>query len=295
MADRAARTRHSHRSLLIGAVVAAVVALALAGLSRECRAGQSLFWLQENGTVSELGAVQNPDIEVLKNHSIQLYVWLDKDSVSYGFDGISLDARLTSADGGAAVATLAFDEPAGRWDGTTGGDVRTDSGGSGVDNANAIDLTNTDTLTPDPARLAVLTITGITPGTVKLNLCVGEFGIADGGSNAVVWFGLGTNSTVADTQIISGGVPGLCSTIPEATLHVTGDSYRGDFDGDLDVDQEDFAHLQLCLAGSTVPQSDPACDDANLNGDPFVDAADADLFEACFSGPGVTPPINCQQ
>ena len=37
---------------------------------------------------------------------------------------------------------------------------------------------------------------------------------------------------------------------------------RADFDGDGDVDQSDFGHLQACLSGSTVPQNDPICQDA---------------------------------
>src|SRR5690606_20067376 len=39
-----------------------------------------------------------------------------------------------------------------------------------------------------------------------------------------------------------------------------------DFDGDGDVDMEDFAHLQRCLKGPNILQDDPACENADLDG-----------------------------
>ncbi|MBI4578871.1 MAG: hypothetical protein HY718_04160 [Planctomycetes bacterium] len=258
----------------------------------QAHAGQSLFWLQTDGTTSQLGSVQNPQVTVATGQSALLYLWLDKDSISYGFDGISFDVRLIGSDGGQATAGISFDEPPGRWYGTSGGAARTDSGGQGVDDCNAIDLTNTDTLSADPLRLAALTVTGNAAGTVQLFLCIGSMGIADGGNNAVVWLGLANGSTAPDTQLINGGVPNLCSTIPEATITIV-TPFTGDFDHDNDVDQEDFAHLQLCLTGSATPLTDPACADANLNGDAFVDDSDVAMFMACLSGPGATPPPQC--
>lgn len=257
------------------------------------QAGQSLFWLQTDGASSQLGTVTNPDIVVNAGQTVPLYLWLDKDSVPYGFDGISFDVRLISSDGGAASASITFDEPAGRWEGTTGGTVRTDSGGDGVDDCNAIDLTNTDTLSSDPLRLATINITGVSAGTLEVFLCVGAMGIADGGNNAVVYLGLADGSTGPETQLISGGVSGLCSVTAEARVTVTG-GYTADFDNDNDVDQTDFAHLQLCLLGNIMPQTDPECADTLLTNDPFVDGSDVDLFLACMSGPGVPPPPECQ-
>lgn len=275
------------KSGLICFMIAITLACASAAM-----AGQSLFWLQTDGNTSRLGSVQNPQIAVGAGSSVPLYLWLDKDAVTYGFDGISLDVKLVSADGGAATATISFDEPAGRWHGTSGGATRTDSGGTGVDDCNAIDFTNTDTLTPDPLRLATLNITGVSSGTVQLFICVGGMGIADGGENAVVWMGLGNNSTAADTQLINGGIPGLCSSIPEATITVTAPAL-GDFDDDDDVDQEDFGHLQECFTGLTA-QTRPECADTLLNADSFVDENDVALFMQCFSGPNILPPVNCR-
>jgi hypothetical protein len=266
--------------------------LAVAAMSGPARAGQSLFWLQSDGGAGHLGGVQNPQVRVPAGDTIELYLWLHKDGLSAGFDGISFDVKLISADGGSARATLSFDTPAGRWFGATGGGTRQDSGGTGVDDCNAIDLTNTDTLAGDPLRLATLRVTGVSAGTVQLFLCVGAMGIADAGNNAVVWLGLAGNSVSADTQLISGGVPGLCSNVPEAVITVVR-PVKADFDRDNDVDQEDFGHLQQCLAGSILPQTDPACADTLLTDDPFVDEGDVAAFVQCMSGPGAAPAPGC--
>ncbi len=67
----------------------------------------------------------------------------------------------------------------------------------------------------------------------------------------------------------------------------------GDFDGDQDVDQSDFAHLQECLDPSSGPLLDPDCADANLNHDidGDIDQADLLLFLNCMTGPnGIGDP-----
>jgi len=66
-----------------------------------------------------------------------------------------------------------------------------------------------------------------------------------------------------------------------------------DFDEDGDVDQEDFGYFQSCLTGSAVPQTDPACSKALLDGDEDVDHNDFAIFEACFSGPGIPYHPDC--
>lgn len=66
----------------------------------------------------------------------------------------------------------------------------------------------------------------------------------------------------------------------------------GDFDGDNDVDQQDFGHLQQCLSafGAELP---PACSNADLAQDGRVDASDIFVFRACLSGPGVQADPYC--
>lgn len=76
-------------------------------------------------------------------------------------------------------------------------------------------------------------------------------------------------------------------------LTVTPPPVPGDFDLDGDVDQSDLARMQVCLSGSTIPQSDPNCAGAKLDGDSDVDQDDMRLFLGCFSGPGQPGDYNC--
>jgi hypothetical protein len=63
----------------------------------------------------------------------------------------------------------------------------------------------------------------------------------------------------------------------------------GDFDGDRDVDQTDFGHLQACLGGPNAYR--PAgCEDADLDGDFDIDDNDLAALVACLSSPGVPSP-----
>lgn len=66
-----------------------------------------------------------------------------------------------------------------------------------------------------------------------------------------------------------------------------------DFDGDGDVDIEDFSLIQRCLTENGSPQSDPECDKAVLDDDGNVDEQDIALFLNCFGGPGVYAGPDC--
>lgn len=66
-----------------------------------------------------------------------------------------------------------------------------------------------------------------------------------------------------------------------------------DFDGDLDVDMEDFAHLQNCLTGPNFPVSDSACFNARLDADMDIDGDDVAVFLTCLSGPGKLADKHC--
>ncbi|NLE57159.1 MAG: hypothetical protein GX616_02275 [Planctomycetes bacterium] len=65
-----------------------------------------------------------------------------------------------------------------------------------------------------------------------------------------------------------------------------------DFDGDGDVDQEDFGHLQVCLTGSGGAIVS-GCENAVLDGDTDVDAADLAIFVNCISGADVSADPDC--
>jgi hypothetical protein len=67
-----------------------------------------------------------------------------------------------------------------------------------------------------------------------------------------------------------------------------------DFDADLDVDQSDFAHLQVCLSPATLPPPPSAgCENADLIDDQVIDVGDFHAFLVCFSGPQITPVKTC--
>ncbi|MHC4799156.1 MAG: immunoglobulin domain-containing protein, partial [Planctomycetota bacterium] len=68
----------------------------------------------------------------------------------------------------------------------------------------------------------------------------------------------------------------------------------GDFDVDDDIDQEDFGHFQACLSGTGIPQNDPSCIDARLDGDEDVDFDDFDIFAGCVTGPNGSIDPNCE-
>ena len=79
------------------------------------------------------------------------------------------------------------------------------------------------------------------------------------------------------------GIPDLCQG--DSDGDGTGDVCErtfGDFDLDGDVDQADFAVLQLCLDRSRL---EPACNAADLNFDASIGAGDVGLFIRCLSGP----------
>jgi hypothetical protein len=68
---------------------------------------------------------------------------------------------------------------------------------------------------------------------------------------------------------------------------------QADFDHDGDVDQEDFGHLQVCLSGPGVPQTDPTCQDAKLDNDSDVDPDDLAILLQCLSGSDVAVTPDC--
>lgn len=79
-------------------------------------------------------------------------------------------------------------------------------------------------------------------------------------------------------------------TIP-VTIQVK--TVRSDHDGDGDVDQEDFAHMQTCLTGEGIPITNPACTNADLQGDMDVDGADMLLWLQCRTGPNIIANPAC--
>ena len=67
-----------------------------------------------------------------------------------------------------------------------------------------------------------------------------------------------------------------------------------DFDGDWDVDQTDFGHLQECLSGAGNAQEDEDCLDARLDDDDDVDQDDFAIYQRCFSGADIPADPACE-
>lgn len=60
----------------------------------------------------------------------------------------------------------------------------------------------------------------------------------------------------------------------------------GDFQRDGHIDEIDLDHIAACQTGAMVPQNDPACKDADLDGDADVDQDDFGAFQKCITGMG---------
>jgi hypothetical protein len=51
--------------------------------------------------------------------------------------------------------------------------------------------------------------------------------------------------------------------------------------------------LAVCLSGAQVPQTDPACQDADLDSDVDVDQTDFGLLQRCLSGANTLADPDC--
>lgn len=68
----------------------------------------------------------------------------------------------------------------------------------------------------------------------------------------------------------------------------------GDFELDGHVDTTDLEHFEACATGPGVPQTDAACQDADLDRDDDVDQSDFGLLQRCFSGPDQMVDLTCK-
>ncbi len=69
---------------------------------------------------------------------------------------------------------------------------------------------------------------------------------------------------------------------------------NADVDGDLDVDQADFAVLQACFTGDSGAGYDlEKCHCLDSNDDKKITETDIVAFEACASGPGIQANPSC--
>jgi alkaline phosphatase len=84
--------------------------------------------------------------------------------------------------------------------------------------------------------------------------------------------------------------PQAVNSPQSVTVVLTVAPVPGDFDADMDVDQEDFGRLQLCMSQAPLP---PGCDVADFNHSGTVDRADVTIFGRCYSGPNIPVVPGC--
>ena len=77
--------------------------------------------------------------------------------------------------------------------------------------------------------------------------------------------------------------PALIADVVFDSLRACWPSF-GDFDGDCDVDQDDFGVFQACASGPAVPLA-PGCEGFDVDGDDDVDQADFGQFQVMITGP----------
>jgi spore germination protein YaaH len=98
---------------------------------------------------------------------------------------------------------------------------------------------------------------------------------------------------VESWRLVEEGVAWFGPTDVQFQIVVTPKPVPGDFDGDLDVDQDDFGRFQLCLSEIAAVVASPDCTVGDLNHDTFVDARDTVLFINCMTGPGIPGNPDC--
>ncbi|MHC4442891.1 MAG: N-acetylmuramoyl-L-alanine amidase [Planctomycetota bacterium] len=77
------------------------------------------------------------------------------------------------------------------------------------------------------------------------------------------------------------------------SIHVWPSPIPGDFDGDLDVDHEDFGVIQHCLTGPAAGPPAAGCEITNLDRDSDVDQDDVIIFLGCMTGPNIPGDAAC--
>jgi parallel beta-helix repeat protein/predicted outer membrane repeat protein len=117
---------------------------------------------------------------------------------------------------------------------------------------------------------------------------------ADGNTTEPIPFDLGGRNRFADdpARVDTGaGTPPIVDIGAWERTVSLAPGLHPDFDGDQDVDQADFGHLQACFSDNGV--TTPGCGNANLNGDGVVNLEDVSVLLGCLSGPGVLADPRC--
>jgi hypothetical protein len=136
-------------------------------------------------------------------------------------------------------------------------------------------------ITDDQTWLSVNPTTGSSTGEADtITVSYDVAGLAGGSYGATI--------EVSD----NGSSPAAANTPQTITVTVNVKSVLPDFDGDGDVDQDDYGFLQLCYTDSGE-QVVGACTAADVNSDQMVDASDLAVFQTCVSGADILADKTC--
>ncbi|HPD29935.1 MAG TPA: glycoside hydrolase family 44 protein [Phycisphaerae bacterium] len=93
---------------------------------------------------------------------------------------------------------------------------------------------------------------------------------------------------------VAGGTVSIQMPASSITLLVVPPALaQADFDGDTDVDRDDYKHFQQCSTGPGLGPPSSGCANADLDGDADVDQSDFGLFQRCLSGPYILADPGC--
>ena len=145
--------------------------------------------------------------------------------------------------------------------------------------------------TSPPAELTVAVLEVVITASPSLIVCEGTEVTLDAGPDYVSYLWSPTEQTTSSIQVQEQGTYTVkvidadgCEGTANVTVTTLSPGDPGDFDGDCDVDLDDYAHLQDCLAGPDGGIS-AGCDGADLAPDSNVDLEDVVVFQKIFTGP----------
>ncbi len=140
-----------------------------------------------------------------------------------------------------------------------------------------------------PGLNTIVSVHTACPGTIENEV------VCDGTACVGTWGVVSFNATAGQTYLIR--LTGWSFSEGDYTLTLSGPSCAlgepvpGDFDGDGDVDTDDFNQLASCFTGPGGGPIDPGCEAGDLDGDGDVDCDDWDLFVQAWTEPGSPPPL----
>ena len=138
---------------------------------------------------------------------------------------------------------------------------------------------------------ATFTVAATGSGTLGYQWQKDRANLSNGGHYAGVTTAMLTvsNADAGDAGAYRCVVTGVCGVATSSEAALTVNRPSADFDGDGDVDLNDFATFQLCYGGPNRPLGPLCTAQADFDGDGDVDLNDFATFQGCFNGPNRPP------